>query len=801
MREFVLRCVNAPARVLARLLRRPGYTATIVLSLALGIGAVTSVFALVHAVVLSALPFPDADALMLVRQKNATAVWNTSVADFRGIQEHATAFESVAAMRQASALVGSGENNQWRSARWITAGFFAVVGVQPSNGRAPTADEDRPGTSNVVVIGQAFAAQQFAGRTDPIGQSIMIDGSPHTVIGVMPAGFEQSPLVGAEIWPVMQLASPQRRGPFMLSTLVRLRDGVSAQAAADDLATVSRRLFPIWQQGFNDESARLSAFAIKDVVVAGAANFLWTAMAAVVVLLLIVLVNNTNLLLMRMVQRAHEQEVRAALGASRWRIARISIGENFLLALLGGIGGMLLASSLLAGYRALGPSLPRLAEVQLSPAVLGFATLLVLTCACMLALVPLLSGRRGSVTMQLQTRAASTGGQSRRFRDGLVIVEFALALPLLVAAGLLIDNLVRLQHVDPGFDPDHVLTMRVRLPERDYPDTPTQLRLWNDAVSRLGALPAVSALGLAGVMPPTCGCYNNFEIVGRPSPDAVEPQAAWVPVDAGYFAVTRLRLLDGRLFDLRDTPESDPVVVVSDAWARRYVPGESAVGKQLFEGGDRSRPLTIIGVVSDVRYDGLDNPGVVVFAPVSQGWSTQQLYVMARTTLKPISLAASFRSVLQNLDHALVPTDVAALDARMTDALGNQRHWATVIAAFAGSALGLAAIGVFAMLAYQVAQRQREIGIRQSLGANSRNIIRLVLWRGLRCAVTGLLIGSLIAIFLTRGMDALLSQVAHSDPGAWIASWLLLLGVGALACWLPASRAAKVHPLDALRQE
>ncbi len=295
----------------------------------------------------------------------------------------------------------------------------------------------------------------------------MIDGSPHTVIGVMPAGFEQSPLVGAEIWPVMQLASPQRRGPFMLSTLVRLRDGVSAQAAADDLATVSRRLFPIWQQGFNDESARLSAFAIKDVVVAGAANFLWTAMAAVVVLLLIVLVNNTNLLLMRMVQRAHEQEVRAALGASRWRIARISIGENFLLALLGGIGGMLLASSLLAGYRALGPSLPRLAEVQLSPAVLGFATLLVLTCACMLALVPLLSGRRGSVTMQLQTRAASTGGQSRRFRDGLVIVEFALALPLLVAAGLLIDNLVRLQHVDPGFDPDHVLTMRVRLPERD----------------------------------------------------------------------------------------------------------------------------------------------------------------------------------------------------------------------------------------------------------------------------------------------------------------------------------------------
>ena len=618
MRDFLLRCVTAPAGVLARLLRRPGYTATVTLTLALGIGAVTAVFALVHTVVLSALPFPQADSMLLVRQKNANAVWNTSVADFRGIEEFGTAFESVAAMRSASALTGSGEGAEWRSARWITADFFKVVGVRPIGGRAPLAGDDRPGAGNVVVLGHAFAEQHFAGRGDPIGQSVTIDGAAHTVIGVMPPGFEQTPLVGADFWPVMQLAVPERRGPFTLSTLVRLRNGVSREAATNDLATISRRLFPIWQQGFNDDSARLSDFAIKDVVVAGTADFLWTAMGAVTVLLLIVLVNNANLLLMRMVQRAHEQEVRAALGASRWRLARTLIGENLLLTILGGIGGLLLAFLLLAGYRALGPALPRLAEVELNPAVLGFASLLALACGLVLAMVAALGRGRWTATTHLQARSSSAGRHGRRFRDGLVVLEFALALPLLVAAGLLVDNLVRLQHVDPGFDAANVLTMRLRLPESGYPDTSTQLRLWTDAASALNVVPGVSAVGLTGVMPPACGCYNNFEIVGRPSPDSVEPQAAWVPVDAGYFEVTRLRLLDGRLFDSRDTPESDPVVVVSEAWAKRHVPAESAIGKQLFEGGDRTRPVTIVGVVSDVRYDGLENPGVVVFAG-SQG--------------------------------------------------------------------------------------------------------------------------------------------------------------------------------------
>lgn len=801
MRDFLLRCVAAPAGVLARLLRRPGYTATITLTLALGIGAVTAVFALVHTVVLSALPFPQADSLLLVRQKNANAVWNTSVADFRGIQEFGTAFESAAAMRAASALTGSGESAEWRAARWITADFFKVVGVSPKVGRAPLPGDDRPGADNVVVLGHAFAQRQFAGRGNPLGQSITIDGAAYTVIGIMPPGFEQSPVVSADFWPVMQLATPERRGPFMLSTLVRLRDGVSRQVASDDLATVSRRLFPLWQQGFNDESARLSAFAIKDVVVAGAADFLWTAMGAVIVLLLIVLVNNTNLLLMRMVQRAHEQDVRAALGASRWHLARTQIGENLMLTLLGGISGLLLAILLLAGYRALGPALPRLAEVELSPAVLGFVALLVMACGLVLALVPALGRSLETTASRLQSRSASAGRHGRRFRDGLVVLEFALALPLMVAAGLLVDNLVRLQHVDPGFDADHVLTLRVRLPESGYPDTPMQLRLWADAVSALQAVPGVSALGLTGVMPPACGCYNNFEIVGQPSPNSVEPQAPWVPVDAGYFDVTRLRLIDGRLFDSRDTPESDPVVVVSEAWSKRHVPVGSAVGKQLFEGGDRSRPVTIVGVVSDVRYDGLENPGVVVFAPVSQGWSSQQLHVVARTTVAPLALAAQFRTTLQRLDPALVPTEMEALDALLADSLGNQRHWATVITVFAASALALAALGVFAMLAYQIAQRQREIGIRQALGADGKHIVRLVLWRGLRCAVSGLMIGSVIAFFLTRGMNVLLSQIDRSDPGAWVAAWLLLLAIGTLACWLPARRAARVRPLDALRQD
>jgi predicted permease len=371
----------------------------------------------------------------------------------------------------------------------------------------------------------------------------------------------------------------------------------------------------------------------------------------------------------------------------------------------------------------------------------------------------------------------------------------------MIAATLLVDNLLRLQHVDPGFHTDPVLTMRLRLPEQAYPDVPARLQLWEKATSSFREVAGVEAVGLAGALPPACGCYNNFEVVGRPSARGVEPQAPWVPVDAGFFETGRMRLLEGRFFDSRDTPDSAPVVIVSEAWARHHLPGEQVIGKQLYEGGDRSTPVTIVGLVSDARFDGLENAGVAVFAPVSQGWGNQQLYVVARTSIEPFALFAPLRSTLRRLDPRLVPSEIGALEQRIADSLGHQRHWATVIAAFATSALCLAALGVFAVLAYQVSQRQREIGIRQAIGADASTIVHLVLWRGLRCAVLGLLFGTVIAIFLTRGLEFLLSQIQRTDPGAWLGAWTLLLVVAVVACWLPARHAARLDPLVALRHE
>jgi putative ABC transport system permease protein len=783
-----------------QLLRRPGYSATVVATLALGIGAVTTVFALVHVVVLSSLPFTRADDLVMVRQQSPAGSWNTSVADFRGIAEHATTFESVAAMRTASALVGAGEQGEWRNARWVSADFFDVLGLAPQRGRAFRAEEDRPGAPNVVVLGAAFAEQRFGAQDAALGKNLLIDGVAHTVVGVMPAGVETHPVVRADFWPALQMAEPERRGPFFLATIARLRPGATREVAVADLEAVSRRLFPLWQQGFSDETAKLTPFPLRDVVMAGSADFLWIALAAVGVVLLIVLMNNANLLLMRIAQRSHDLHVRAALGASRWRLARMLVAENVLLATAGGIGGSVLAMLLLSGYRSLGPALPRLAEVGMTPAVLGLTAALALLSAIALALVPMLHGSFGSAKT-LQVRSASAGKERQRVRDGLVVLEFALALPLVVAAGLLVDNLVRLQRVDAGFEPAQLLTAQVRLPPAGYADAAAQLRFWNDALPALQALPGVQGVGLAGALPPQCGCFNNFDLLARPAVGGNEPQSPWVPVDSALLKTLNVRLHEGRMFDSRDTPDSPPVVLVSQSWAARHFPGESAVGKQLYEGGNHSVAVTIVGVVGDVRFDGLDNPGVVVFAPVSQGWSAGQLYLVVRTAGDPLTAAAAIRGTLQRFDPALVPTEIETMSNLLADSIGNQRHWAAVITLFAASAAALAAIGVFGVLAYQVEQRRRELGIRQALGADRRGIVNLVMRRGLACSALGIAMGSVLALMVVRSLDVLLSQVQTSNLWAWIAAWTLLLAVGATACWVPARRAARVDPLMALRQE
>jgi putative ABC transport system permease protein len=601
----------------------------------------------------------------------------------------------------------------------------------------------------------------------------------------------------------MQLAEPERRGPFFFNTVARLKPGVPMARAADDLSVISQRIFPLWQQGFQDETARLTPKSLHAAIVGNAGDFLWIAFGAVLVVLLIALANIANLVLMRATERAQQLAVCAALGASRRRLARLSIIESLLLCLSGAVAGIGLAALLLELYRTLGPDLPRLAEVAIDPEVMAFAGITGLASGLIFGTIPLLFDGAGNGKLVLQkTQHASAGRGQQRIRNGLVAVEFALALPLLIAAGLLTSSLIQLQRVDPGFEADHVLTAHLRLLETRYPDVSDRLRFWERALPELANIPGVLAAGLAdGVPPDSPGSYNNFELVGRPSAQGVQPMSPWTAVTPGFFAALGVRLLDGRGFDARDNPDSMPAVLVSEAWAKHYFPGESAVGKQLYEGGDMSEPVTVVGVVSDVKFDGLGHPGESVYGPISQGWPNNPVYLYLRSAADPLALVEPLWATLRRLDPSLVPADVTPLASRVRNSLTDQRHWAVVIAGFALSAVLLSAVGMFGVLAYYVSRQHKEIGIRLALGADARRILRMVMRRGFGSALAGMLAGAVLAQFMMRGLESLLFEVERIDSLIVVGGVALLAAIAFAACWLPARRAAHVDAMEALRYE
>ena len=780
---------------------RPGYTLTVVATLALGIGAVTAVFTLLDRVLLRPLPFPDAERLVLVRQQNAQTDWNTSVVDFQAVAGQSTVFDAVAAMvRQETVLTGRGQP-QWVGARWVTADFFDVMGVAPARGRAFQPGEDQPSAEPVVVLGHAFAEREFGG-VDPIGRTLTLDGETFTVIGVMPAGLDKLDGFGADLWPALRLAAPERRGPFFLGTVARLQPGATLAQAQEELEAISRRIFPLWQAGFQDETARLVPRSLKDAIVGNAGGFLWVAFGAVIAVLLIAIVNCVNLASMRVAERARDLAVRATLGATRLRMLRLLLAESLLLTVLGGAAGVVLARLMLDGYRALGPALPRLSEIAIDSRVLLVAGAATLLCAVTFGLLPLLFARFEEQASAARQSHGASGDRARQaIRNGLVALEFSLALPLLAAAGLLIGSLLRLQHVDPGFEAERVLTARVQLPETEYPEVEDRLRFWNRALPELSTMPGVSAAGLAGAVPPQCGCSNNFDLLERRAEQGNQPQSPWIPVTAGYFDALGLRLVDGRWFGESDVPDSMPVIVVSSSWAQRYFPGESAVGKQLYEGGDTSTPITIAGVVSDVKFDGLKGPGDVVYAPISQGWNSNPAYVYLRTDAAPMALAATLRTTLERLDPDLAPAELATMQELLGGSLQSERHWAAVITGFALAAVLLSALGVFGVLAWYVVRQYREIGIRRALGADGRSVVGFVLRRGFACAAAGTALGLVLALFLTRGLEALLFEVERLEVFNLLAASVVLLAIALAACWLPARRAARIDPAVTLRHE
>jgi predicted permease len=798
----------ADTRYAFRSLRRnPGFALTVVAVLGVGIGAATTVFTVVNRVLLTGLPYRHPDRLVRIYQKNSpTNIWSLSVVDVQAIADQQRSFEAVGAARFASAsLSGIGTPERVAVGR-LTPGFFRALGVRAARGRLIEPEDDRAGAPAVVVVSHRLAERALGGAPSAVGKAVAIDGISHAVVGVLEPGRNELAGMEAEAWPILRLGAPNRRGPFGLRAVARLREGVTLAQATRDLAGISARIFPIWASGFQDSTARLTPVPLRDAVIGGASRQVGLFAGAVGLVLLLAVANVATLMLVRASAREHELSVRTALGAGRHRLARLVVTEALVLTVLTGLVGVGLAALSLQVVALVAPNLPRLVEVALDPAGVAFAVTAALVAGVLISLAPLSSvlASASSVGSSLAASPArtGTGRRAHMIRGALVTAEFALALPLVMGAGLLLNSFLRLQRVDPGFDPEGVYGLALSLPASRYGGNATAQRFWRLAEMRAADIPGVTAAGLSWSIPPdNGGDVNNFDLLDKPvPPGTAQPVAPWSAATQGYFRALGIPRLEGRLFTLADSDTSPPVVVVSRAWAAKYYRGESAVGKELRSGGCTTcPPTTVIGVVGDVPYLGLATEAEGVYSPLAQEGG-QSLHLVVRSRLGSAATFSALRSAISSLDPELAPVEVE-MTGHLRRALGDPRRWTAVVGAFAAAGLSMAALGIFGLMSYVVRQRRRELGVRLALGASPRSLTRFVVRSGMRYALLGTLIGLGISAFESRWLGSLLFGVEATDPTTLVIAIAVLLAVAAVACWIPGLRAATIRPFDVLASD
>jgi predicted permease len=704
-------------------------------------------------------------------------------------------------MGSAVTLTGRGRAERIE-ARRVTADWFRTIGVVPAEGRGFLRGEDRPGTERVVVLSHGFKERVFGPVANVLGVAITLDGQPHTIVGVLPP--DRGTLAGypAEVWPILQLETPTRRGPFFLRTVARLRPEASLDDARRDLAGISRRIFPIWADGFTDENAVLTPYSMREIIVGDVGSALFLLLGAVGGVLLIGIANVANLLLVRATAREREMALRTSLGASRGRLARQLLVESLLLAALGGTAGAVIALLGLEALISTNPGLPRLEEVGLDTGVLAFAAAVTLGAGLLFGLAPLLHAVSRDLAPSLRGGGrTSTGGAGwRRLRSTLVAGEFALAVPLLVGAVLLVSSVFRLQQVDPGYDPDNLISARVSLPPADYPSGAEVIQFWDEVLLRIEEIPGVVAAGVSTSLPPIgSGDTNNFDLMDRPVVSgASQPSVFWSWATPSFFAALQVPLLEGRLPNEEDGRSSPPVVVVSRSWADRYYPDEETLGKQLYAGGDTSTPITVVGVVGDVKFAGLDAmDDAAVYEPLVQA-GFRSVNLLVRAEGDGTGLLERVSAEIEALDPGLPLAGVQTMSERLSTAVAEPRYWATLLGLFGGLGLLLAAVGIYGVLSYYVSRQSRDIGIRMALGADPAAVRRLVIRRGMVRAALGMGIGVGGALLLTRSLESLLFGISPSDPRTVVGVVLALGLVALVACYLPARRATRIDPMRTL---
>jgi putative ABC transport system permease protein len=804
------------------LLKNPGVTAVALITLALGLGANTAIFSVVNAVMLRPLPYHNPDRLVsLWANVPEHGRWRVTPANFFDWKKQNTVFEDIAAYGAwTMTLTGDGEPEQMLGTL-AGAGYFSVVGVEPMLGRSFLPEEYEPGKGQVVILAHAFWQRRYGGDQKIINKAITLNGTSYTVTGVMPPGIYP-------VWPTTsgQISFDQNRQEFwtpmsftaqwaavrtahVLGVVGRLKPGVTVEQAQAEMNTIGARLA---QEYAVNKGEGIIVNPFMNEVVGNARPALLTLLSAVGLVLLIACANIAGLLLAQHAARSKEIAIRAALGAGRARLVRQFFLEGLLLSLLGTAAGVALAKfGVDAMVKLIPPEFPRFSQTQLDLRVLGFTLLLSLVTCLVFGLVPAWHASKPDLqtTLEQGGRTSGPGAGRQRFRQLLVVFQVGMAVMLVIGAGLLIKSFWRLRQVDPGFKADHVLSLSLTLPQSKWDDTQQINNFYNQLIERISVLPGVQAAAIGYDHPLESNWVDSFTIEGRPAPAAGEsPAASFNPISWDYFRTVGTQIINGRQFTAQDDQDHPGVVVVNEAFARRYFPNENAIGQRIRPSppariwkNQRLTSFEIVGIARNVKSAGLNaDSEPTYYVPATQAPLTD-MTILVRTQNDPAAIVPALRKAVWSIDPNQPIADISTMEKIVSDSIAQPRLSMLLMGLFGALALILAAVGIYGLLSYAVTQRTQELGIRIALGAQLTDVLTLVLKQGMTLALIGEAIGLVGAFALTRLIRTLLFGVAPTDAMTFIAVGGVLTAVALLACYIPARRATRVDPLVALRYE
>ncbi len=799
--------------------KSPGFALVAIVTLALGIGANTAIFSVANALLLRPLPYAHPERLVLVYAAKPDAPGTIQPFSFPRatfLSEKSRAFSGFAAFTNENFnLTGLGDPEQLSAAR-VSWNFFDVLGVRLAIGRGFLPEEDRPGAQTVCLISHALWTRAFAARADIAGQDITLDATPYTIVGVLPRGFQFAPLgTGVDLWAPrvfdLNITTPAqiRGGVGFLSAVARLAPGGSAGQAEAEMAVLDRqykRENPRMPDA--DPAQTMRARDLQEQTVSNVRTAVLILCGAVGLLLLIACANVAALLLSRALARRKEMAIRAALGARRAALIGQLLAESVLLALAGGAAGIALSAWGTHALAALGQgSLPRVEEIGIDWRVMAFTAALSLITGVLFGLLPAMQLSRQDLNPMLRAEGRGSAGSRRRnrLRGALVVAQVALSMVLLVGASLLIRSFVRLRNVSAGFDARNLLTMNIALPPARYPKGPQMAAFYDQVVKQVSVMPGVQSAAVCSALPVRPVRFSPVLVEGQPNfstetPLAARPILAIQMVSPAYFRTLRVSLREGREFTEGDSVEEPLVAMVNETLVRRYWPRDNPIGKHLLL-GRMVRPTEVVGVAADVNNLSLAAaPEAEVYVPFPQRpWASMNLIL--RTAGDPHNWAAAARAAVAAVDRDQPVTGVNTMEEVLATSTAQQRFSVFLLGVFSMTALLLAAVGLYGAIAYSVAERTQEMGIRIALGAATGDILRMIVGQGLTLTLAGLAIGTMAALALTRLMSGLLFQVSAADPASFAASALLFAAIAALASYLPARRATRVDPTEALRYE